>query len=32
VTVGVVSGASTPDWIIQRVLARLDEIRAQLGG
>jgi 4-hydroxy-3-methylbut-2-enyl diphosphate reductase len=32
VTVGVVSGASTPDWIIQRVLAHLDEIRAQLGG
>jgi 4-hydroxy-3-methylbut-2-enyl diphosphate reductase len=31
-TVGVMSGASTPDWIIEQVLLRLDEIRAQLGG
>ncbi|MCS7173865.1 MAG: 4-hydroxy-3-methylbut-2-enyl diphosphate reductase [Armatimonadetes bacterium] len=30
-TVGVMSGASTPDWIIQRVLGRLEEIRAALG-
>lgn len=30
--VGVMSGASTPDWIIERVLQRLDEIRTQLGG
>jgi 4-hydroxy-3-methylbut-2-enyl diphosphate reductase len=31
-TVGVMSGASTPDWIIEQVLQRLDEIRTQLGG
>ncbi|MCS7235560.1 MAG: 4-hydroxy-3-methylbut-2-enyl diphosphate reductase [Armatimonadota bacterium] len=31
-TVGVMSGASTPDWIIEQVLVRLDEIRTQLGG
>lgn len=31
-SVGVMSGASTPDWIIERVLQRLDEIRTQLGG
>jgi 4-hydroxy-3-methylbut-2-enyl diphosphate reductase len=31
-TVGVMSGASTPDWIIEQVLLRLDEIRTQLGG
>jgi 4-hydroxy-3-methylbut-2-enyl diphosphate reductase len=30
-TVGVMSGASTPDWIIQQVLSRLEEIRAALG-
>ncbi len=30
-TVGVMSGASTPDWIIQQVLHRLDEIRTALG-
>ncbi|MDR7416200.1 MAG: 4-hydroxy-3-methylbut-2-enyl diphosphate reductase [Armatimonadota bacterium] len=30
-TVGVMSGASTPDWIIQQVLRRLEEIRAALG-
>ncbi|MER3456305.1 MAG: 4-hydroxy-3-methylbut-2-enyl diphosphate reductase [candidate division GAL15 bacterium] len=30
-TVGVVSGASTPDWIIERILLRLEEIRAELG-
>jgi len=29
-TVGVMSGASTPDWIIERVLLRLDEIRQAL--
>ncbi len=29
-TVGVMSGASTPDWIIQQVLLRLEEIRNQL--
>lgn len=29
-TVGVMSGASTPDWIIERVLLRLEEIRATL--
>ncbi len=32
VTVGVISGASTPDWIIEQVLQRLDEVRTQLGG
>lgn len=31
-TVGVMSGASTPNWIIEQVLLRLDEIRVQLGG
>lgn len=31
-SVGVMSGASTPDWIIEQVLQRLDEIRTQLGG
>jgi 4-hydroxy-3-methylbut-2-enyl diphosphate reductase len=30
-TVGVMSGASTPDWIIEKVLLRLDEIRLSLG-
>jgi 4-hydroxy-3-methylbut-2-enyl diphosphate reductase len=29
-TVGVMSGASTPDWIIEKVLLRLDEIRVAL--
>lgn len=29
-TVGVMSGASTPDWIIQQVLARLEEIQKSL--
>lgn len=29
-TVGVMSGASTPDWIIQQVLARLEEIQESL--
>ncbi len=31
VTVGVMSGASTPDWIIEQVLLRLEDIRAQFG-
>lgn len=29
-TVGVMSGASTPDWVIQAVLSRLQEIQGEL--